>query len=375
MTNTFHWLALTSVIGFKQALFKKLIEKYSTPQKVFKAPLQELIKNDGLSPEVAKAIKTFSKGDEVKKNLELMREKGIAFSPIGEKDYPSNLFHIHDPPPCLFHKGNINEDDNFAIAIVGARHATHYGIKIAERISRELASRGCTIVSGMARGIDTAAHRGALQGGGRTIAVLGSGIDVVYPPENAKLFQEITLNGAVISEFPLSTPPLPKNFPMRNRVISGLSLGTVVIEASIRSGSLITAKLALDQGREVFAVPGSINSKTSQGTNKLIKEGAKLVESIDDILEELAPQLNLPIKIGKADNKTKLEAPIRQDQSATLNPGEKGVWSSLSDEPKHIDRIISENKLKGNAIYAILLNLEIKNLIQEHPGKYFSRKD
>lgn len=373
MTNIYHWLALISVIGFKQALFKTLIERYSSPERVFQIPLQELIKTAGLSPEIAKSIKNFNKGDEVNREIELMKEKGIGFSTIGEKDYPPNLLQIHDPPPCLYHKGEINKDNNLAIAIVGARQATHYGITIAERIAGELAVRGVTIVSGMARGIDTAAHRGALQSGGRTIAVLGSGIDIIYPSENAKLFQEITRNGAVISEFPLSTPPLPRNFPMRNRVISGLSLGTVVIEASIKSGSLITANMALDQGREVFAVPGSINSKTSRGTNKLIKDGAKLVACTDDILEELTPQLNLPIKTRNANKKSPSEISIQQDRSKTLNPDEKSVWNSLSDDLKHIDTIINENQLKGSAIYAILLNLEIKNLIQEHPGKYYSR--
>ncbi len=372
MTKIYHWLALTSVIGFKQALFKRLIEQFATPEKVLQAPLQELIKA-GLPPETAKSIKNFNKDDEVNKGIALIKEKGVNFSAIGEKDYPPNLLQIHDPPPCLYHKGDINKDDNLAIAIVGARHATHYGITIAERIAGELAARGITIVSGMARGIDTAAHRGALKGGGRTIAVLGSGLDVIYPAENTKLFQEITHNGAVISEFPLSTPPLPRNFPMRNRVISGLSLGTLVIEASLKSGSLITAQMALDQGREVFAVPGNINSKTSMGTNKLIKDGAKLVECTDDILEELTPQLNFPATTRTVSKKATSEVRIRQDRTSTLNPNEKSVWNCLSDDPKHIDKIINENQLKGSSIYAILLNLELKSLIQEHPGKYYSR--
>ncbi len=372
MTKIYHWLALTSVIGFKQALFKRLIEQFATPEKVLQAPLQELIKA-GLPPETAKSIKNFNKDDEVNKGIALIKEKGVNFSAIGEKDYPPNLLQIHDPPPCLYHKGDINKDDSLAIAIVGARHATHYGITIAERIAGELAARGITIVSGMARGIDTAAHRGALKGGGRTIAVLGSGLDVIYPAENTKLFQEITHNGAVISEFPLSTPPLPRNFPMRNRVISGLSLGTLVIEASLKSGSLITAQMALDQGREVFAVPGNINSKTSRGTNKLIKDGAKLVECTDDILEELTSQLNLPATTRNVSKKATSEVRIRQDRTSTLNPDEKSVWNCLSDDPKHIDKIINENQLKGGSIYAILLNLELKSLIQEHPGKYYSR--
>jgi DNA processing protein len=382
LANTFHWLALTTVLGSRKSLFKTLIEKFRSPERIFQAPLQELTKIEGVSSEMASAIKTFSDNDAIHREIDRLREKEIKFAAISEKDYPKNLLQIYDPPPFFYYQGSFREEDTLAVAIVGSRKATTYGVKTAERIGRELALRGFTIVSGMARGIDTAAHRGALQGGGRTIAVLGSGIDVIYPTENKLLFNELIQQGAVLSEFPLSTPPLPKNFPQRNRIISGLSLGVVVVEASTNSGSLITAKLALDQGREVFAVPGSINSLTSQGTNGLIKEGAKLVETVDDIIEELPQQLNFKNRMTQKALHSKPKVCFQKDKdhpslhkalTITLKPEEEAVWNSISDEPKHIDTIILENQLKANAIYAILLNLEMKDLIQEHPGKYYSR--
>lgn len=204
-----------------------------------------------------------------------------------DKDYPVNLRYIYQPPSTIYLRGELLLEDNIAIAIVGSRKATDYGLRNAERLGFELASRGVTVVSGLARGIDTAAHKGALRARGRTIAVLGSGLDVIYPPENKKLAEAITQYGAVISEFTPDAPPTRYNFPQRNRIISGLALGVVIVEAAKRSGSLITADFALEQGREVFALPGEIGSFTSEGTHNLIKQGAKLVQSIDDIIDEL----------------------------------------------------------------------------------------
>lgn len=206
-----------------------------------------------------------------------------------DKDYPANLKYIYDPPSILYIKGNILPEDTIAVAVVGSRRATYYGLKNAENLGFQLAAGGITIISGLARGVDSAAHRGALKARGRTIAVLGSGLNKIYPRENEELVEEIAQNGAVISEFALDTPPLRQNFPRRNRIISGLSLGVVVVEAAKRSGALITANFALEQGREVFALPGKIDSFTSKGTHDLIKQGAKLVESIEDIIEELEP--------------------------------------------------------------------------------------
>jgi len=225
----------------------------------------------------------------------LARENKVKTLGIADKDYPTNLRYIYDPPATVYLKGNIVPEDNIAIAIVGSRRATHYGLKNAKSLAFELAVRGITIVSGLARGVDSAAHRGALEAKGRTIAVLGSGLNVIYPKENERLAEEIAQNGAVISEFPLDAGPQRYHFPRRNRVISGLSLGVVVVEAAQKSGALITANCALEQGREVFALPGKIDSFTSRGTHDLIKQGAKLVESIEDIIEELEP-LNLEKK-------------------------------------------------------------------------------
>lgn len=206
---------------------------------------------------------------------------------LQDKNYPANLRHIYQPPSIIYFRGEVLLEDNIAVAVVGSRRATDYGLGNAERLGFELASRGVTVISGLARGIDTAAHKGALRAGGRTIAVLGSGLDVMYPSENKRLADEITRYGAVISEFEPDAPPARHNFPKRNRIISGLSLGVVIVEAAKRSGSLITADFALEQGREVFALPGKVGSFTSEGTHNLIKQGAKLIESIEDIVEEL----------------------------------------------------------------------------------------
>ncbi|HOW57371.1 MAG TPA: DNA-processing protein DprA, partial [Smithellaceae bacterium] len=249
--------------------------------------------------------------------------------------------------------------------------ASTYGNFTTERISRSLAQKGITIVSGLARGIDSAAHRGALAAGGRTIAVLGSGLDIIYPRENKKLFAEIAKRGAVVSEYPLGTPPRPAHFPARNRIISGMSYGIVVVEAGEKSGSLITARLALEQGREVFAIPGSIDSAGSRGTNKLIKQGAKLVENTDDILEDIMPQLEkyqeppaAPQETGKGENKA----------AGNLSAPEKIIFNYLSAGRLHIDDLIAACGIEPGELQSILLAMELKEIITQHPGKHFSLK-
>ena len=251
-----------------------------------------------------------------------------------------------------------------AVAVVGSRFASHYGKSAAESISRDLAQEGLTIVSGMARGIDTSAHRGALSAGGRTIAVLGCGIAVNYPMENKKLKEVISSQGAVISEFPMAMSPAPSHFPMRNRIISGLSLGVVVVEASHRSGSLITARLALEQGRDVFAVPGSIDSLRSRGTHKLIKDGAKLVEDAQDIVPELLPQMKTRSRVAES----------FQEKEALLNEEARIILSTLGQNQLQIDKIIAETGLKSNLISSILLDLELRGIVRQLPGKVFVRK-
>jgi DNA processing protein len=289
---------------------------------------------------------------------------------IRDKDYPTNLRYIYDPPKNLYVKGNILAEDSIAIAVIGSRQATYYGLKNAQDLSFELAARGITIVSGLARGVDSAAHRGALRAGGRTIAVLGSGLNVIYPYENKELAERIAKNGAVISEFSLDFPPYRHNFPRRNRIISGLSLGVVVVEAAKRSGALITARLALEQGREVFAIPGRIGSFSSQGTHSLIKQGAKLVESIEDIIEELEP-LRTMQNLPEQEQIAQVRSASKLQRGLNLSQEERQIYSCLSSEPIHIDDIMSKAAVSYGKLLISLLKLEHKKLVNELPGKMF----
>ena len=284
---------------------------------------------------------------------------------LTDEGYPTNLKYIYDPPPALYIKGNIIPQDNIAIAIVGSRQASYYGLKNAQELAFELAAKGITIISGLARGVDSAAHRGALKAKGRTIAVLGSGLNMIYPVENKGLAEEISQNGAVISEFSQDTPPHRQNFPRRNRIISGLSLGVLVVEAAKRSGALITVGFALEQGREVFALPGKIDSFTSQGTHDLIKQGAKLVESTEDIIEELEPLRSSQTNQTRSESKTKIEPNLPEE--------EKQVYSCLSCEPLHIDELAQKVNLSYGRLLTCLLKLEYKKLVKELPGKAFVR--
>lgn len=293
---------------------------------------------------------------------------------LRDKEYPKNLRNIYDPPKQLYANGALLERDELAVALVGSRRASIYGLQTCEQLAYELAVRGVTVVSGMARGVDSAAHRGALKARGRTIAVMGSGHNHIYPPENKELYEEIAKSGAVVAEYEDDVEPLPYNFPQRNRIISGLSLGVVVVEAARNSGALITAGLALEQGREVFAVPGKISSQTSGGTNELIKDGAKLVQSVDDILEELS---HLNIKPISDEDKEKTEQSITKMTSAyvynSLTDSERKVYKVLSDEPVYIDDILGKTKLKAPEASKALLSLQLKKIIKELPGKQFVR--
>src|SRR3989442_7881939 len=283
---------------------------------------------------------------------------------LGDERYPELLRAIHDPPAVLYCDGSVEPGDRQAVAIVGSRQATPYGLRITEALAGELSALGFTIVSGFARGIDAAAHRAALAAGGRTIAVLGCGLDVDYPPGHASLRAEIAGSGAVLTEFAPGTPPRATNFPRRNRIISGLALGVVVVEAAEDSGSLITARLALEQGREVFAVPGPIDAPTSRGPHGLLKQGAKLVETVNDIVEELLPQLET------------VRTPLSQDFVATgagkrrpfapkppdLSPEEQVVLRVIGREPRHLDDLTEQSRLPAAEVARILLGLELKAL-------------
>ena len=295
---------------------------------------------------------------------------------IDDKEYPKNLRNIYNPPKVLYVNGALLEQDEVAVALVGSRRASMYGLETCERLAYELAVRGVTVVSGMANDIDTAAHKGALKAKGRTIAVMGSGHNVIYPPENKKLYEEVAKTGAVVTEYEDDIEPLPYNFPQRNRIISGLSLGVVVVEAAKNSGALITANLAAEQGRTVFAVPGKVSSLTSAGTNELIKDGARLIQSVDDIMEELSLT-----EVGSAtgDREEKMGDKIAKMTKAyiynSLTDEERKIYKALSGEPIYIDEILEVTGLAIAKASKVLLDLELKSLIRELPGKQFVRKE
>jgi DNA processing protein len=369
--NLKYWIALKSIPGIGNVNFPALVDKFSSLPAIFAAPVSHLKETLGISKEIASAIKNFNNWGKVKVEIELLDKNKVDVITYQDELYPRNLLNIYDRPPYIYVQGNLNKDD-VNIAIVGSRLASTYGKYTTEKISRELALKGVTVVSGMARGIDSAAHRGAITAHGRTIAILGSGLDVIYPPENKKLFADIIQNGAVISEFPLGTPPRSTNFPMRNRIISGMSYGVVIVEAGEKSGSLITARLALEQGREVFAVPGSIDAAGSRGTNKLIKQGAKLIENTDDILEEILPQieLNTAFKPAFASNTDE----IVKEHTGVLNGVDQKIFDFVSRGHIHIDDLISSTGLSSAVILSALTTMEFKGIVQQHPGKFFSLK-
>ena len=299
--------------------------------------------------------------------MALAAQKGVRIVTMTDPDYPALLLQIPDPPPFLYVRGKL-ESQCKAVAVVGSRIATRYGLSMAARLSAELAACGVTVVSGMARGIDTAAHEGALQSGGRTVAVLGSGLEEVYPAENRRLFQSIVRNGAVLSEFPMLTKPEPHNFPIRNRIISGMSYGTVIVEASKKSGSLITARLAAEQNREVFAVPGSVQSFKSIGTHTLIKQGAKLVENAQDVLEEIAGPL------FEGTRPTDHYPSIKKEPPA-LTTEEAIVCGALEPYPVHIDDLGRKLSMAPGKLASILLQLELNGIVEQSPGNFFARVD
>jgi DNA processing protein len=352
---------MTKGIGIRT--YKTLLERFGSSEAILNAPRAELEAIPGIGQKLANAIVEDSRNVNIADEINLAKEKGVQILAYTNDKYPKHLKSIYDPPLVLYVKGNILESDVLAIAIVGARRCTYYGLSQAERFGRLLAQKGFCIVSGMARGIDAAAHRGALSAHGRTIAVLGCGLGVIYPRENIELAEQIAQHGAIVSEFPMNTPPDFRNFPPRNRLISGLSLGVLVVESSLKSGSLITAQWALEQGKEVFAIPGNIDNIYSRGTHKLIKEGAKLVEDITDIIQELGPV---------AETLNISEAPVTNDpRSLLLNSHEKKIFSLLSSTPKDIEEIIRTAKLPSSVVSSTLLILEIKKLVKQLPGKRF----
>jgi DNA processing protein len=357
------WIALSRVPGLGCVNFKKLAEHFDDPTEAFSAPAEALAKIQGLDPNVIDGLRHFSAWAEMRAEVTSAEKAEIKIVPFTDAIYPVRLRLIADPPPLLYVKGEIRNQDERAVAVVGSRSASDYGRRVARDLSRGLASLGFTVVSGMARGIDGAAHEAALNAGGRTIAVLGSGVDRAYPPEHDKLYRRISENGAVISEFPLGTRPVAFNFPVRNRLISGLSLGVVVVEATEKSGSLITAALALEQGREVFAVPGEVGASRSRGAHQLIRQGARLVETVNDIMEEIAPQLSA--RVANAENAPRRVLPQH------LGDEFQKIFALFQERSLQIDEVIETSGCSPSRVSEILLELELLGYVKQLPGKKY----
>jgi DNA processing protein len=343
-----------------------LLEHFGDAPKVLQASKSELLRVRNIGDETAGAIAGWEKTIDLAGELKRVQEFGCHVLIQGDEDYPELLRHIYDPPIVLYAKGQLTAKDKNAVAMVGSRMTTHYGIETARKLAYQLAYVGVTVVSGGARGIDTASHQGALAAKGRTVCVLGTGINIVFPPENAELFERIAENGAVITQFPFNRPADKQSFPIRNRIVAGMTLGTVIVEADMNSGALITANFATEYGRQVFAVPGRIDSPRSKGCHDLIKKGAKLCEGAEDILSEfeyLFPASNRPPSPGETGVLPALE----------LSENERRVYDSLSHEESSIDEVIRRSGLPSSAVSVALLSLEMKHVIKQLPGKLFVR--
>ena len=356
------WIGLSSIPGVGRVTFRRLVKQCGSPERVLAASTDELEHFAGLSRKAISMIGSFAWRESAARELARAADSGVKIITTDDPAYPQSLRDTPDPPLYLYVKGVLQPGDGSAVAIVGTRNPSHYGRTVTQRFAGDIAAAGFTIVSGMARGIDTEAHRGALAARGRTIAVLGCGIDVVYPPENRDLMAQIARSGAVVTENPFGTQPEAGYFPARNRIISGLSRGTVIIEASEDSGSLITAQYTLEQKRTLFAVPGNIGAAMSKGTNKLIKQGAILVENAGDVLAGLgARRSGTQTAAGR-----RPLPPMTQEEVAILQ--------FITSEPKHIDVLLNESRIPAGTLSGVLVNLELKGLAKQLPGKYFVRE-
>ncbi|MFZ0704778.1 MAG: DNA-processing protein DprA [Candidatus Korobacteraceae bacterium] len=369
------WLGLAMTPGIGAGRGKKLVEYYGGIDAIFAASLTDL-EAAGIPAAAAQSIALGKSLELAGEELDRLRELGATAIVPTDPRYPARLLEIYDPPLILYVRGDADILDKFGVAVVGTRHPTPYGVGVAERLACDLAARGLIIISGMARGVDTAAHRGALNAHGKTVAIWGTGVDVTYPKENQKLADQIVSSGgAIVSEFPLGSFPAPQNFPIRNRIISGMSIGVLVIEAGEYSGTRVTARCALEQGRDVYAVPGNVTNKLSWGPNTLIKQGAALVATWEDVWEALPADVRLAL--------TPPEAPASDaPQTASLfdapdlSPAEKRVLGILrADESTHIDEIIERlvQHLSSSEIFTALFELELSSRIRVLPGKNYVR--
>ncbi len=371
------WLKLIRAEGVGPTTFARLLKHFGSVDRALGASASELAKVDGIGFKTAEQITRTRNKFNAAAELELAGKLGVWLITLTDRRYPPVLRKIYDPPPVLYIKGSLTASDNLCISIVGSRRCSLYGREQASRFAHLLSSAGFTICSGMARGIDSAAHQGALSAGGRTIAVQGCGLANIFPPENEKLFELITESGACISELPLRYEPLSENFPPRNRIIAGLALATIVVEAGSYSGALITAKAALDYNREVMAIPGKIDSPLSKGTNQLLKQGARLIDSVDDVTEALGyigEQLQSHTSAAAEKAAEEIEKPLFDVSRLKLTDNERKIYDCLDKEPVHIEQIIAETELAPGHVNAALISLRLKGLIKQLPGSYFLRK-
>jgi DNA processing protein len=368
LASSLSWLALSLTPGLGARLLGRLLREFGSPDDAFAASATAL-EACGLPGAAAHAVVTRVGFPAAEKEIAWARELGVQLLHWGESAYPPRLLEIYDPPPLLYLRGDVQVLRRHSISIVGTRRPTPYGNLMAERLGRDLAARGLLIVSGLARGIDCSAHRGACAAArGATIGILGTGIDVIYPKENRKVFAEVESKGALISEFPLGIHAAPENFPVRNRIVAGMSLGTIVVEGEQYSGSLITARLAMEFGREVYGVPGNATQPTSFAPNQLIKQGAKLVTGWEDVVEELPTEIRtelFPVESRSAGEQESLLA-------ESLAPEQKKLYELLSaDQPVQVDTLVEKSGMNSSGVLSALCEMELKGIIRQMPGKQF----
>ncbi len=371
------WLKLIRADGIGPTLFKRLLDFFGGVERIFTASVMELTKVEGIGNKTAESIVRTRDAFDVDSELALADKLGVWVIHLQDDRYPPALKAIYDPPPVLYIKGTLTRSDNLAMAIVGSRRCSHYGTEQANRFSHLLASAGFTIVSGLARGIDSAAHRGALATKGRTIAVQGCGLSNIFPPENKRLFEQITENGAVISELPLTYEPLAENFPGRNRIIAGLSMGVLVVEATYRSGALISAQAAMENNREVMAVPGRIDSPCSLGCHKLLKQGARLIDSIDEIMDALGyvgDGLKTHAAAAAAEAEQNAQGTLFDTSRLNLTEAEEAILGHLNSEPVHVEELIESTQLSAAKVHSAVISLQLKGLVKQLPGNMLVKR-
>jgi DNA processing protein len=370
LEHSLPWLALRLTPGLGARLAGKLLRQFGSPEEIFRASLTEL-EACQLPAAVAQAVFSKAAFRDAEKELAQVRKAACRLVHWEESEYPKGLLEIYDPPPLLYVRGNEQVLNRYAISIVGTRRPTPYGNQIAERLARDLAERGLVVASGLARGIDSSAHRGACAAShGGTVGVLGSGIDVIYPKENRKLFEEVEKRGAIITEFPMGSYPAPENFPVRNRMVAGMALGVIVVQGAQYSGSLITSRLAMEFGREVYGVPGNVTEPASFAPNQLIKQGAKLVTGWEDVVEELPTEIRAELFPVEATTPEERASLFEQN----LSPIEKRLFDLIRiEEPIHVDELVETTGLSSSETLAALCEMEMRGIIRQMPGKQFVR--